>query len=140
MYNISDWRTCTKDEGSVETVKKTRKRKIESQTSDLGQSRSDSESSSSEEDDIAGPSTEKKIKKNVDRFDNFYASLKKQVTQTMAENNEETPQNPSLESSKLTTKDKLLDQIKLLDVKINSLKRKTLEHYITLGEILLNLK
>jgi hypothetical protein len=67
-------------------------------------------------------------------------SLKNQVSQTRAAENDEAPRTPDVESSDMTTKDKLLDAIKLLDKQIDSLKRKTLEHYISLGNYLFNLK
>ena len=58
----------------------------------------------------------------------------------MADENDEVTQTIDLESSDMTNKNKLLHTIKILDKQINSLLRKTLIHYISLGNILFNLK
>jgi len=123
----------------VKPARKIKKKKRSLQTSDLGQSTSDLDqpTSSEEEDDIAGPPTKKN---KFEGFEDFYKSLKAQVSQSRAAENEEPSQSTDAESSDMTTKIKLLDAIKVLDKKIHFLKRKTLEHYISLGNLLFHLK
>ena len=74
-------------------------------------------------------------RKELSDSDDFYASLKSQVSQTRAEENDEATRTIDLESSDMTTKDKLLNTIKVIDTQISSLKRKTLIHLINLGNI-----
>ena len=70
----------------------------------------------------------------------FIQSLKSQVSTTMADDDDETTTASDIESLRMKNKDELLQAIKILDKKINAFQRKTLAHYISLGDNLFKLK